>query len=590
MKTMKRILCALLVVVMCLTSAPVGGFDLTAEATDYKVGDIIQFGSYPQSEVTDSVIISALNSKAPVWSSWTSYGYYSEGATCVVQGDWMRYTDVTYNGSKYRGVKFTQYRPHWTDEELPSTNTYQDDNGYYTDTVYWFKFEPLEWRILDYDDGLIMCEKVIDTQPFCNVVYYGNDSNMYITLYNDPQCKTYASDYETSSIRGWLNDDFYNLAFTENEKEKITVSHLENKSYYNESEFNSKDTDDKIFLISVLETLNKNYGFASNGSTEDIARVTSGTDYSKCQGLSSSEYYPGKASWLLRTPLDECGFCSVLGNGASSTSMPLNMLEGIRPALRVNLDEIGETPICEHTPVEQKIPATCTMPGTSLYVCSKCGAPTSDLEIIPAAHTPGEWETVVEPTYEAEGKKVKKCTVCGEIVEEEIIPEIELDFVKDEKTGVSIGYPADEYDGKVEIDVVETFTGKVYNLFDTSSALTPKVYDIKLKVNGSETQPTGKVTVKIPLPAGYNPDCTFVYYINIETLEREQLEATYEDGYMVFETDHFSYYGLITVPDTDNCSCNCHAGGIKGFFFKFLLFFQKIFRTNKVCKCGINHY
>lgn len=41
---------------------------------------------------------------------------------------------------------------------------------------------------------------------------------------------------------------------------------------------------------------------------------------------------------------------------------------------------------------------------------------------------------------------------------------------------------------------------------------------------------------------------------------------------------------------SDNCSCNCHAGGIKGFFFKFLLFFQKIFRTNKVCKCGINHY
>ena len=40
----------------------------------------------------------------------------------------------------------------------------------------------------------------------------------------------------------------------------------------------------------------------------------------------------------------------------------------------------------------------------------------------------------------------------------------------------------------------------------------------------------------------------------------------------------------------DNCSCNCHKGGIKGFFFKFLLFFQKIFRTNKVCKCGINHY
>lgn len=41
---------------------------------------------------------------------------------------------------------------------------------------------------------------------------------------------------------------------------------------------------------------------------------------------------------------------------------------------------------------------------------------------------------------------------------------------------------------------------------------------------------------------------------------------------------------------TEGCSCNCHAGGIKKFFFKFLLFFQKIFRTNKECKCGIKHY
>ena len=39
-----------------------------------------------------------------------------------------------------------------------------------------------------------------------------------------------------------------------------------------------------------------------------------------------------------------------------------------------------------------------------------------------------------------------------------------------------------------------------------------------------------------------------------------------------------------------NCSCNCHAKGIKNFFFKIGLFFQRIFRANKVCKCGINHY
>lgn len=40
----------------------------------------------------------------------------------------------------------------------------------------------------------------------------------------------------------------------------------------------------------------------------------------------------------------------------------------------------------------------------------------------------------------------------------------------------------------------------------------------------------------------------------------------------------------------DECSCNCHASGIKKFFFNFILFFQKIFKKNAVCACGVAHY
>ena len=39
----------------------------------------------------------------------------------------------------------------------------------------------------------------------------------------------------------------------------------------------------------------------------------------------------------------------------------------------------------------------------------------------------------------------------------------------------------------------------------------------------------------------------------------------------------------------DDCDCNCHAGGIKAFFFKFINFFQKHFGQNKVCSCGARH-
>ncbi len=42
-------------------------------------------------------------------------------------------------------------------------------------------------------------------------------------------------------------------------------------------------------------------------------------------------------------------------------------------------------------------------------------------------------------------------------------------------------------------------------------------------------------------------------------------------------------------PDVE-CSCDCHGKGIKKFFFDFLLLFQRIFRTNRECACGVVHY
>ena len=38
------------------------------------------------------------------------------------------------------------------------------------------------------------------------------------------------------------------------------------------------------------------------------------------------------------------------------------------------------------------------------------------------------------------------------------------------------------------------------------------------------------------------------------------------------------------------CSCNCHKSGISKFFFNLILFFNKLFGSNKECACGIAHY
>ena len=53
----------------------------------------------------------------------------------------------------------------------------------------------------------------------------------------------------------------------------------------------------------------------------------------------------------------------------------------------------------------------------------KCTACNAELKAA-LGHTPGEWETLKEPTTTENGQKVKKCTVCGEKADEQLIPAI----------------------------------------------------------------------------------------------------------------------------------------------------------------------
>jgi len=66
-------------------------------------------------------------------------------------------------------------------------------------------------------------------------------------------------------------------------------------------------------------------------------------------------------------------------------------------------------------------PPTCTQYGYTTYTCKECGYSYTD-DYVPFAHTPGEWETVVEPTYTQTGLERRSCTVCGEILEERVLP------------------------------------------------------------------------------------------------------------------------------------------------------------------------
>lgn len=315
-KIFKRILSALLVSVLLIGIAPIGRFELSTKVSakdisSCKVGDIIEFGSYPQSEITDSNLIAKIEAVGKS-ISWVDYNYYAG------TGDWddgnmkpvdgmMLYKDITYDGSKYRAVKINQYRPYRTGNT--SSETYQYDNGYNKGNIYYFKYEPLSWRILDPSEGYVMCNQIIDSQAYQNFIYYNGSE-----YYNSEACENYASDWVTSSLRQWLNNSFYKTAFSEEEKSQIGTSHLENKSTYS-STYDSADTYDKIFLISYYDAANSAYGFDSSSDANDAARQLKGTDYAKCQGLYVSSSYDGPSWWRLRSPNNSYGATEVVLGG-----------------------------------------------------------------------------------------------------------------------------------------------------------------------------------------------------------------------------------------------------------------------------------
>ena len=338
-KTIKRIFSALLVAVMLVGVAPLTGFDFQAEAaeTTYKTGDIIEFGSYPQSKVTDSTTISQLDS---ISKNWISYNYYSGTGSwnddnwCdgnMKPSDYMKYCDIIFGMNKYRAVTFSSYRPYLTGFTSSASNSNQDDNGYYTGNTYYFKFEPIKWRILDPSDGYVMCDIVIDAQPYQNIVYKSGDKH-----YNSKSCTNYASEWSTSSIRKWLNDEFYNTAFSDEQKSIVLNTYIEtNFPIYGEEK-----TNDKVFLLSTNDVLNSKYGFDSNALSQDTARRFSGTDYAKCQGLwlSSSPSFLYNSRWWLR---DSCTYKAsdvVLSDGKVGWTTDVGYsYEGVVPALTLDL-------------------------------------------------------------------------------------------------------------------------------------------------------------------------------------------------------------------------------------------------------------
>ena len=195
--------------------------------------------------------------------------------------------------------------------------------------------EPIEWRVLAKEGNRILV-----------ISKYGLDAKAYNDIYT-------STTWETCTLRQWLNNDFYNAAFSEEEKAAIptvTVTAEDNAEY---STYAGKDTNDKVFLLSIREA---NQYFSS-----DEDRLCAPTDYAIAQGAWTSDYTTGgraAGSWWLRSP----GMVSSIAAFVRSDGLVRYSGDYVcrgssvaRPALWIDLSETVPVTTATATPGDEEI-------------------------------------------------------------------------------------------------------------------------------------------------------------------------------------------------------------------------------------------
>ena len=389
---MRRLFKGCLSVLLCLLTAvnvlslrPSAGETESSEknnANQLTAGAVFEMGLYPQSQVTDPAVIGALDS---VPCTMKSFGYVKKvksNAQTFETVD-MTYADIALNDKAYRKVTISEYRPKYGSQDGTAENSAQPDNGFTLGT-YYFLWEPIWWQVMaNGSDGVYVISRLILDAPYYNKF-------------------SIATTWETSGLRAWLNGDFYSSAFSEAEQAKInTCSHPNDASPFDSSITGGSDTADAVWVLSVSEAKKAEFGFSPSNDA-DVARVSIGTAYAKCQGLYAStvEQYLGNSAWWLRNPGEHAyEACAVRTDGSlpGSNSAYLSQA-GVRPALLLNSGaEIGgsDTGICRivgHDFVAGTVvDPTCTEGGYTVYTCSRCQATENrDVTAPTGIHTYGD--------------------------------------------------------------------------------------------------------------------------------------------------------------------------------------------------------
>ena len=151
----------------------------------------------------------------------------------------------------------------------------------------------------------------------------------------------YPSNYEYSDIRSWLNNDFYNKAFSLGSSfiKTTTVDNSDAVTGAGNETYASSNTQDKVFLPSYLDYLNPDYGFIATGEAS-ATRSCLTTEYARALGAwyeihATELLYCG--SYWTRSPFITSAAYYFLSDGFGDVSNVNWSDRCVRPAIKISI-------------------------------------------------------------------------------------------------------------------------------------------------------------------------------------------------------------------------------------------------------------
>lgn len=198
--------------------------------------------------------------------------------------------------------------------EFYTFGTYEQDNDLENGA------EPIEWRVLKIEgnEALIISKYVLESRPYNTEPAYSN--------------------WSKCTLRPWLNNEFYNTAFTDEEKAFIQTKELTN--------YKDVRTTDTVFLLDNDQAKRL---FSSHDDRQALP-----TAYAAAQGAYRSVKYGlengGNSQWWLRSiswvtkrrASYIAGSGGVMTCGGETDGRVENERWGVRPAIYVTLDALSK--------------------------------------------------------------------------------------------------------------------------------------------------------------------------------------------------------------------------------------------------------